>query len=186
MIGCYDFCGHYEWTFGWLERVGGHALVLDYWNEAINHDSQRHARDLIKAEGIDGMLKYWGHTLNEESPELGFHISHRSDVFRIDFHDCPSRGFLLRNGIHHYSDYCDHCMGWTGPMLAECGSVIDHEHNHQGQCWWEMRPAAAADEPNPVGDVAGAHDVRRRPDWPRDPRALHRFRRANHPDAKSS
>ena len=27
MIGCYDFCGHYEWTFGWLERVGGHAPV---------------------------------------------------------------------------------------------------------------------------------------------------------------
>ena len=48
MIGCYDFCGHYEWTFGWLEREGGHALVRDYWNEAINHDSQRHARELIE------------------------------------------------------------------------------------------------------------------------------------------
>ena len=49
MIGCYDFCGHYEWTFDWLERTGGHVLVREYWNEAINHDSQRHARDLIRA-----------------------------------------------------------------------------------------------------------------------------------------
>ena len=82
MIGCYDFCGHYEWTFGWMERVGDHELVRDYWNEAINHDSQRHARELIEREGIPGMLKYWGHTLAEESPSLGFTISHREDVFR--------------------------------------------------------------------------------------------------------
>ena len=20
MIGCYDFCGHYEWTFAWLDE----------------------------------------------------------------------------------------------------------------------------------------------------------------------
>lgn len=75
MIGCYDFCGHYEWTFGWLERAGGHALVRAFWDEAINQDSQAHARDLITAEGIPGMLKYWGHTLAEESPDLGFTIS---------------------------------------------------------------------------------------------------------------
>src|SRR5687767_13864221 len=30
MIGCYDFCGHYEWTFAWLEREGGHELVRAY------------------------------------------------------------------------------------------------------------------------------------------------------------
>ena len=184
MIGCYDFCAHYEWTFGWLERVGGHALVREYWNEAINHDSQRHARDLIRNEGIPGMLKYWGHTLLEESPDLGFNISHREDVFRIDFHDCPSRGFLLRNGLKNYGDYCDHCMGWTGPMLQEAGYVIDHEHNHRGQCWWEMRPASAKGGHAAPGSVAGAKDVRLRPDWPKDPAALDRYCKANDPDAK--
>lgn len=184
MIGCYDFCGHYEWTFGWMERVGGHALVREYWNEAINHDSQRHARELIERGGIAGMRQYWGHTLLEESPDLGFNISYREDVFRIDFHDCPSRGFLLRNGIHHYHDYCDHCMGWTGPMMGEAGYVIDHEHNHQGQCWWEMRRADAPPGHNPVGAVAGDKDVRLRPDWPKDPAALDRFDKATDPDAK--
>ncbi|HND62775.1 MAG TPA: hypothetical protein PLB90_14940 [Opitutaceae bacterium] len=184
MIGCYDFCGHYEWSFGWFERVGGHALVRDYWNEAINHDSQRHARDLIRREGIPGMLKYWGHTLTEESPSLGFNISYGADVFRIDFHDCPSRGFLLRNGLKNYRDYCDHCMGWTGPMLSEAGYVVDHEHSHQGQCWWEVRPQSATGPHSPVGSVAGAKDVRLRPEWPKDPRQLDRYTKASDPDAK--
>ena len=186
MIGCYDFCGHYEWTFGWFERVGGHALVRDYWNEAINHDSQSHARELIRREGIPGMLQYWGHTLLEESPDLGFNITHTADVFRIDFHDCPSRGFLRRNGLKNYHDYCDHCMGWTGPMLGEAGYVIDHEHNHLGQCWWEMRKAGTPGGHAPPGSVAGAKDVRLRPDWPKDPKQLDRYTKANDPDAKMS
>jgi hypothetical protein len=141
MIGCYDFCAHYEWTFAWLDRAGGHPLVRSYWDEAINHDSQRHARDLIRREGIPGMLKYWGHTLVDESPSLGFTITHTADVFRVDMHDCPSKGFLLRNGLENYRDYCDHCMGWTGPMLRDAGFTVDHEHNHRGQCWSEIRPA---------------------------------------------
>ena len=68
MIGCYDFCGHYEWTFDWLDREGGHPLVRAYWDEAINRDSQIHARELILRDGFAGMEKYWGHTLTEESP----------------------------------------------------------------------------------------------------------------------
>ena len=54
MIGCYDFCGHYEWTFEWLRQQGGHELVKAYWDEAIHHDSQRHAIELIAAQGHRG------------------------------------------------------------------------------------------------------------------------------------
>ena len=165
MIGCYDFCGHYEWTFDWLDQAGGHALVRDYWNEAINHDSQRHARDLILREGFTGMAKYWGHTLAEESPELGFSISSGPDFFRIDMHDCPSKGFLLRNGLAHHRDYCDHCIGWIGPLMKEAGFVIDHEHNHLGQCWWETRRKDDARPVSAPGEIAGKQDVRLRPDW---------------------
>lgn len=184
MIGCYDFCGHYEWTFGWLERVGGQQLVRDYWNEAINHDSQRHARELILKNGFEGMAKYWGHTLLDESPDLGFNITQADAVFRVDMHDCPSKGFLLRNGLENYHDYCDHCIGWIGPLMKDAGFVIDHEHNHQGQCWWEMRPADAKGEHADVGTVAGKHDVRLRPDWPKDPAKLDRYNKANDPDQK--
>ena len=186
MIGCYDFCAHYEWTFAWLEREGGEALVRDYWNEAINHDSQRHARELIEREGFAGMAKYWGHTLVEESPDLGFKITEQPGVFRIDMHDCPSKGFLIRNGLQQYHDYCDHCMGWVGPMMKNAGFVIDHEHNHCGQCWWEMRKADATGGHSSPGAVSGANDVRLGPDWTPPGAVLDRYNKATDPDQKVS
>ena len=84
MIGCYDFCGHYEWTFDWLERMGGHELVREFWREAIGGDSQRHARELIERKGIAGMVEYWGHTLAEEAGDQGYSITSGEDFFRID------------------------------------------------------------------------------------------------------
>ena len=32
MIGVYDFCGHYDWTFAWLHAQGGERLVRQYWD----------------------------------------------------------------------------------------------------------------------------------------------------------
>ena len=81
MMGCYDFCGHYEWTFAWLEAQGGHDLVLDYWDEAIRKDSQRHAAELIETLGFEGMKQYWGHVLEEEA--AGYNVSEAPGVFRI-------------------------------------------------------------------------------------------------------
>lgn len=181
MIGCHDFCGHYEWTFAWLERVGGPALLHDYWRDAIAFDSQRHAVDAITREGIAGMAKYWGHTLVEESPDLGFRITRGPEVFRIDMHDCPSKGFLVRNGLEQHRDYCDHCMGWVGPMMAHAGFTVDHEHNHRGQCWWEYRPAGnagpAADAPETSAAIAKV-DARRLPQWRPPGATIDRYERA--------
>jgi len=184
MIGCYDFCAHYEWTFAWFERTGGDALVREYLNEAISRDSQRHARELIQKEGFEGMAKYWGHTLVEESPSLGFSITQKPDVFRVDMHDCPSKGFLIRNGLEQYRDYCDHCMGWIGPMLKEAGYVVDHEHNHCGQCWWELRRESDKGGHAATGSVSGDKDVRLRSDWPKDSAKLDRFCKASDLDDK--
>ena len=187
MIGCYDFCGHYEWTFAWLERNGGRDMLLAYWSEAIAGDSQRHARNLILREGFDGMAKYWQHTLAEESPELGFHVAKSSDRFRIDIHDCPSKGFLLRNGLEHYRDYCDHCIGWIGPIMREAGYVIDHEHNHRGLCWWEFRAKEAGDRaPDCAAQDAALRefDVRLLAGWRPEGTSLDRFVGATSPTEK--
>ncbi|WP_438479726.1 hypothetical protein [Oleiharenicola lentus] len=184
MLGCYDFCGHYEWTFDWLEGRGGHALVKAYWNEAINQDSQRHAVELIKREGFAGMAKYWGHTLLEESPDLGFTITQLPDLFRVDMHACPSKGFLLRNGLESYHDYCDHCLGWIGPLMQDAGFVIDHEHNHQAKCWWEFRKRGDQAPPAAPGVVAGDKDVRLLADWDSTGAHLDRYRQAIDSDQK--
>lgn len=163
MIGSYDFCGHYEWTFEWLEQQGGHELLKAYWDEAIHRDSQRHAVRLITEEGFEGMKKYWGHVLEEEA--AGYEATATEDVFRIDMHQCPSKGFLIRNGLEQHRDYCDHCMGWIGPLMREAGFVIDHEHNHRGQCWWEIRRRENAKPASQPGELSGKNDVRHREDW---------------------
>ncbi len=67
MLGTYDFCGHYDWTFEWLRREGGEPLMRWYWEEAIGGDSQRHAAALIVEKGFAGMKEYWSHTLAEEA-----------------------------------------------------------------------------------------------------------------------
>lgn len=182
MIGVYDFCGHYEWTFAWLRGQGGEALVREYWAAAIHRDAQRHAGELIRRDGFAGMAAYWGHTLNQEG--AGFHTTLGDDGFRIDMHECPAKGFLRRNGLEQYRDYCDHCMGWIGPMMKEAGFVVNHEHNHCGQCWWEFRRAKDANAASEPAAVASESDVRRCSNWHAEKTALDCYREANHPDDK--
>jgi hypothetical protein len=184
MIGVYDFCGHYEWTFEWLRREGGEALVRQYWDEAIHRDSQRHAAALIVPGGIEGMKQYWGHTLAEEAAE--FQPTAADQVYRFDMYQCPSKGFLLANGLEQYHDYCDHCIGWLGPLMRRAGWTIDHEHNHRGQCWWEMHRAdEPPDAPATALDAATAtRDVRRRPEWNPPGTHLDSYRRATGPADK--
>ena len=164
MIGCQDFCGHYDWTFEYLHREYGDEALHDYWEQAISRDSQRHARALISDKGFQGMSEYWGHTLVEE--EAGYIATEAEGLYRIDMYRCPSLGFLLEHGLRHYHDYCEHCMGWIAPIMAENGFSIDHAHNHRGQCWWEIRRAADSKGQSAPGEVAGDHDVRLREDWP--------------------
>jgi hypothetical protein len=182
MLGAYDFCGHYEWTFEWLHKRGGDELVRRYWDEAIHQDSQIHAGELILKKGIEGMKEYWGHTLNEEA--AAYHTTATDQVFRIDMHECPSKGFLIRNKLEQYRDYCDHCMGWIWPLLKRGGWVIDHEHNHHGQCWWEMRKATDPSPPSTTGECSGKNDVRLRPDWEKSKSEIDIYSRANSPQQK--
>lgn len=177
MIGVYDFCGHYEWTFAWLEKRGGEKLLREFWDQAIHQDSQSHAAALIAKKGIQGMKEYWGHSLAQEG--AGYKTSATEKAFRIDIHQCPSKGFLLRNGLEQHHDYCDHCIGWIGPMLQPAGFVIDHQHNHCGQCWWEMRPRTDSSAPSAPGEFAGADDVRLQSDWKNPTQPLDTFTRAN-------
>lgn len=178
MIGVYDFCGHYEWTFAWLEQRGGPELLCHYWDEAIHQDSQKHAAAMILKNGFAGMKEYWGHTLAHEGAE--YRTTATETTFRIDMHSCPSKGFLIRNGLRQYSDYCDHCIGWIGPMLSRAGFTIDHQHNHCGQCWWEMRRAT---DPS-ASETKSEHDVRNSPDWDSSETVIDTFIRANHPNQK--
>jgi hypothetical protein len=178
MIGVQDFIGCYDWTFEYLNRRYSATAVHDYWAESIAFESQNHAYVLIRDKGLPGMAEYWGHTLDSE--EAGYRAQLNAGYFRIDMYECPSLGHLLRTGQSCYADYCQHCMGWIEPIMDRCGFVIDHEHNHAGQCWWEMRTAETrhTDSPPPVRDE---RDVRRLPGWQQ---ACHDLWLASHPIAR--
>jgi hypothetical protein len=163
MIGVQDFIRYYDWTFEYLRSQYGEEAVQHYWAEAIAFNSQNHANVLIQARGLEGMAEYWGHTLQSE--EAGYRTTLEAGYFRIDMYDCPSKGQLIKAGQEEYHDYCQHCMGWIKPIMDQAGFAIDHEHNHRGQCWWEMYPAGAESHPSPP-PVRGEEDVRLKPDWP--------------------
>ncbi|HID95146.1 MAG TPA: hypothetical protein EYP53_03700 [Candidatus Latescibacteria bacterium] len=185
MLGVQDFIGYYDWTFEYLRRKYGEKALSAYWEEAIAFDSQHHAYELVKNKGFEGMAEYWGHTLNAE--EAGYTINKTRDFFRIDMFDCPSVRFLVRRGpspgsesakgpskdllIKHsqgyYHDYCEHCMGWVKPIMTRTGFMVDHEHNHQGQCWWEMHRAGAGSRRKSEPPLRGPQDVRKLKAWRR-------------------
>jgi len=179
MIGVYDFCGQYDWTFEWFRQNGGEQILHEYWLEAISKDSQSHAAELIIKNGFDGMVTYWGHTLKHEG--AAYTTSFDGKAFRIDMQECPSKGFLIRNKIGVYHDYCDHCMGWIGPLLKRAGFVLDQEHNHCGQCWMEIR---RIDDLTPPRDSTGPDDVRLRPDWKKPGCKIDAYRHTNDPNDK--
>ncbi len=162
MIGVQDFIRYYDWTFEYLRRQYGEEAVERYWAEAIAFNSQNHANLLIQAKGLEGMAEYWGHTLDSE--EAGYRATLKPGYLRIDMYDCPSKGLLIKIGQEEYHDYCQHCIGWIKPIMDAAGFSIDHEHNHQGQCWWEMYPAGTREHPSPPL-LRGDDDVRQRQDW---------------------
>lgn len=90
----------------------------------------------------------------------------------------------MRNGLVQYHDYCDHCMGWIGPVMREAGFVVDHEHNHRGQCWWEMRRVEDKTPPSHPGELSGSSDVRLRPGWHEGNSFHDIYERATDPDEK--
>lgn len=182
MLGCYDFCGHYDWTFRWLEEEGGKQFLLQYWDEAIREDSQEHAATLIEDLGFQGMVEYWGETLAEEAPKGGFNTKKTKNTFWIEMTDCPSRGFLVRNEIDFSGDYCDHCIGWIGPLMKKAGYTIDHDHNHQGQCWWEFKKAEQSNQDFPDNQEKRQELTQA---WKAQGYPLHQFRNANHPEEKA-
>lgn len=161
MLGCHDFCGYYEWTFHYLRRRFGETALNEYWADAIAADSQQHYLDAARQEGLRGLYKTWAQTGEDEKCDWTVTLDEPNNLLRLDMRECPSKGFLLGNDLNADEDYCDHCIGWIGPALHQIGAeVVAHEHNHCGQCWWEIRNVRK-DQP-PV-DVAT--DIRRDARW---------------------
>jgi hypothetical protein len=170
MLGCNDFCGYYDWTFGFVRRRWGQDAVRLLWSDAIGGESQQHYTDAGLAKGLRGLYEAWTKTGHDEKCDWTFTLDEQRNVLRWDMRQCPSKGFLLQNDLNADEDYCDHCMGWMVPLLAKVGvEVAAHEHNHCGQCWGEMRVKG-----KPYQALELPIDIRQDPRWNRG--YLDRFR----------
>lgn len=161
MLGCHDFCGYYEWTFGHVRRCWGHAAVQSLWADAIGGESQRHYTEAARRAGLRGLYDTWSKTGQDEACDWTFTLHEERNVLRCDMRACPSKGFLIQNDLNADEDYCDHCMGWVIPLLDKIGAeVLEHEHNHCGQCWMTL-----AMKDRPAQPVPAETDIRRDPRW---------------------
>jgi hypothetical protein len=173
MLGCHDFCGYYEWTFHYLRRRFGSKALEKYWSQAIAADSQHHYIAAAREKGLRGLYESWSKTGDDEQCDWSVTLDEDRNLVRLDMRECPSKGFLLQNNLNADQDYCDHCIGWIGPALDQAGfEVAGHEHNHCGQCWWEIRRASAQQPAVAVGC-----DIRRDPRWGHG--YLHKFEHGN-------
>lgn len=161
MLGCQDFCGHYDWTFAYLRQNFGQQSAIDLWEFAIGVESQQHYTDAANAAGLKGLYDTWVTTGEDEKCDWTFTLDESRNVLRMDMRQCPSKGFLLSNDLVNDEDYCDHCMGWMGPLLAKSGYIVTgHEHNHHGQCWAEL-----SDPTKPSQSPESYPDITKDPRW---------------------
>jgi hypothetical protein len=155
MLGCHEFCGYYEWTFSYARQNWGPDAFTLLMHHAIGLDSQKHYLDAARANGIKGLHDTWFKTAGEEGGDWAIQFDEARKVLRFDIHRCPSKGFLLSSDRMQDEDYCDHCMGWVAPAMHSVGfEVTKHEHNHCGQCVWQIEPRGQHTEPQTYkGDI---------------------------------
>ena len=163
MLGCHDFCGHYDWTFHYVRRRWGQEALALLLRESISGESQHHYTKHVAEKGLRALYEAWVKTGEDEHCDWTFTLDEEKNVLRFDMRECPSKGFLIQNDRNADEDYCNHCTGWMIPMLESIGAeLIEHEHNHCGQCWATMRMKNRQSQPLQV-DV----DIRNDPRWKR-------------------
>lgn len=138
MLGCQDFCGYYDWSFGYVRKHKDIDAVHKLWADISI--AQQHYTDAGMTDGLRGLYDTWCGTAVDEHFDWSFTLDEAGNTLRWDMKQCPSKGFLIDNDLHSDEDYCDHCMGWIIPVADQIGAeVVAHEHNHAGQCWGHLR-----------------------------------------------
>lgn len=123
MISCTEFIWVYAEMFRFIEQRGGEQELIEFW-EGIADEFLDNLREYVRAEGLEGMHRYWSHTLGEEGGR--HHMTLYEDMFVIDMHDCPSAKLVHQSGrIQPYEKYCEHCRWLYPPLLRAEGFEAD-------------------------------------------------------------
>ena len=136
MISCTEFIPLYSEFFKFLEKNGGQAAVMEYWeylsdrNIGDKTNPNSLASFCERLGGFEGARAYWTHTLTEEACDL-YRIYEPEKRYIFDhLRHCPSRGML--NSLEHitpYHNYCEHCMVIYQRVLDKYGIVYERDHS---------------------------------------------------------
>lgn len=151
MISCTEFIWTYNELFKFLHERYGKQSVIDFWIGISDH-FLGNLDDLVARKGIQGMKKYWTHTLTEEGAEYVMTV--KENTFIIDMHRCPSVGLLNEGPAERYADYCEHCA-WLYPRILErygFEARVDIISRERGECRLTVRKRA--DAPVEVPEVS--------------------------------
>ena len=144
MISCTEFIYVYNELFRYLAKRGGKEQVIAFW-EGIREEFLWNLREYIANEGLEGMHRYWSHTLGEEG---GRHtMTLYDDMFVIDMHECPSARKVHDGRVEPCEFYCEHCAWLYPPMIREFGYEVDYDilDCEKGRCRLTVRKPAEED-----------------------------------------
>ena len=139
MISCTEFIWTYNELFRFIEEEGGEAAVIEFW-KGISDNFLGNLRGYIEAGGLEGMMKYWSHTLGEEGGR--WRLTLHDGLFVIDMHDCPSAKLIHHGGrVAPYEKYCEHCRWLYPPLIREYGYEVDYDiiSCEKGRCRMTVR-----------------------------------------------
>jgi len=132
MIPSDHFVRFYNEVFKALEEEG-HEHLVAYWRE-LGRLQARELAARFRTGGIRACHEYWSRILEEENCEGDLTLT--DDYFELRMKRCPSLSKVLDNDAAPFQLYCDHCMGWIEPVMAEAGlyAVMDLESRTEPHC----------------------------------------------------
>lgn len=139
MISCTEFIWAYNDLFQFLEDKDGEGRVHEFW-KGISDEFLDNLREYVREDGLEGMHKYWSHTLGEEGGR--WNLTLYDDTFIIDMHDCPSARLIHQSGrVKPYEKYCEHCQHLYPPLIREFGYEVDYDivSCEKGRCRMTVR-----------------------------------------------
>ncbi len=137
MVSCTEFIPLYSELFKYLEKKGGKAEVIKYWEHISEKYVDPRLGEEIKKAGLKGCFNYWNKSLNEEACDFSMTYDEEKNYFEIDMRGCPSRGMLNALGYTNpYKDYCGHCDVLYSKCAKKYGIEItgDYKEVDKARC----------------------------------------------------
>ena len=91
MLGCQDFCGHYEWTFHYFRSRWGQDAVRRFWAEAIGGESQQHYAEVALQAGLRGLYDQYVKTGEEEHCDWTYTLDESKNCLAATCENAPAK-----------------------------------------------------------------------------------------------